>query len=386
MPNKKPRFESPRALHERITLELRSEIATGGLVAGARLPSEHELADRFGVSRGTVRQALAALRHNGLIEAVPGRGSFVRRAAPLTDEARRRAVGVVVPSVAKPYVPEILAGIEDQLHHQGYSMLVGSSGSTSEQEAGRIDRLLREGASGLIVYPIDCGSEAAIFEQLLERDFPIVFIDRYLPGIVADSVVSDNVGGAFAAASHLIDLGHRRIGFVSTDNMMVTTVLERYQGYQQALLHAGLDFDPGLVLSSLSVSTIWPTGDRSNVEENVARIAPLLERDDCPSAVLTLHDVVATYVFEAARSIGLRVPGDLAIVGFDDEPLARSHIVPLTTVWQPRERMGARSAELLVDRLEGRRDEIARLVLPTRLIVRRSSGGALTDREVEESA
>ena len=380
------RPDSPRALHERISLELRSEIATGRLGAGVRLPSEHELAGRFGVSRGTVRQALASLRQHGLIEAVPGRGSFVRRAAPAPAEARRRAVGVVVPSVAKPYVPEILAGIEDELHDLGYSMLVGSSGSTSAQEAGRIERLLREGACGLIVYPIDNRPEPAVFEELLRRDFPLVFIDRYLPGVAADTVISDNVGGAFSGVTHLVELGHRRIGFISTDNMMTTSVLERYQGYQQALLHAGLDSDPELVLSSLPAETIWPGADRSSVERNVARLVPYLERDDRPTAVLALHDVIATYVFEAAASIGLRAPDDLAIVGFDDEPIARAHVLPLTTVWQPRERMGGQAAVLLVDRLEGRREEIARIVLPTRVIERRSSGGALTSREEEVGA
>ena len=374
--------DGPHALHVRIAAELGAAIESGELAPGTRLPSESELTHRFGVSRGTVRQALANLRQRGLVEAVAGRGSFVR--APLSRPdgppgERNRTVGVVVPSVARPYVPETLQGIEDELHHRGWSMVVASSGSTSEQQAGRIQRIVSDGVAGLIVYPIDYDPSPPLFERLARQALPLVFIDRYIPGLGIDAVTPDNVGGAFSVVSHLAELGHRRIGFVSTNNLTTTSVFERYAGYQQALVTHGLQPDPALALTTLPVAAGRAAGRHDLGEQVVAEIAAFLARPDRPTAMFALHDVLAMYVFDAAAACGMSVPADLALVGFDDDPVAAAHVPPLTTVAQPRDEIGRRAAELVLDRIEGREGHGGRIVLPSRLVVRRSSGAALTE-------
>lgn len=365
-------------IHRQISDGLAAAIERGDYPAGTRLPSEARLVHDFGVSRGTLRQALASLTRQGLIEAVPARGTFVRAASPAKAEARRRVVGVVVPSVAKPYVPELLAGVEDELHARGYSMLVGSSGSTREQQAGRARRIVDEGVSGLIAYPIDYEPDPELFLQLSASGFPVVLIDRHLLGYAFDAVLPDNVGGAFAAVKHLIEQGHRRVAFVSTDNLTTTSVAERLQGYQQALGAAGLSVDPALVFTRLAVTRSWGQDYRAASKDNAARIGRFLSRSDA-TAVFALHDHLALEVLEAARNLGRRVPEDLAVAGFDDDPLAGALAVPLTTVAQPRERIGRVAAGRVVDRIEGAGTEAARIVLPTRLVVRRSSvaGAAL---------
>ena len=359
-------------LHRRIAADLAAEIERGDHPPGARLPAEPELAARFGVSRGTVRQALASLRERGLLEAIPGRGSFVTRGVPSRPEQRRRVVGVIVPSVAEPYVPDLLGWIEDELHHRGYSMLVGSSGATREQQAGRIGRILDEGASGLIAYPIDYQPDPALFAHLADSGFALVLIDRHLVGLAVDSVLPDNVGGAYAAISHLAELGHRRIGFLSTDNLETSSVMERLQGYQQALAARGIAYDERLVSAEIPVRRRWPRA--ASGQGDAARIAKFLERQR-PTAVFTLHDGLAADLLLAAESLGLRVPDQLAVATFDDDPEASRAAVPLTAVAQPREQIGRLAASLAVDRIEGRRREVARIVLPTGLVVRRSSGG-----------
>lgn len=374
-----------QALHRSIADELQGAIEAGRVGPDARLPSEIELARRFRVSRGTVRQALANLRHKGLIEAVPGRGYFVRAVIPDQPEERGRTVGVVVPSVARPYVPETLHAIEAELHERSYSMVVATSGATKEQQAGRVHRIVRDGIKGLIVYPIDYDPDAVLFKGLLANGFELVLIDRYLPGLGIDAVTSDNVGGAYSAVTHLIELGHERIGFVSTDNLTTTSVFERYVGYQQALVTHGLALDEALELKTLPVTAGLITTPAGAVGELVSEIARFLELHR-PTAVFALHDVIAMYVFEAASSLGLRIPDDFAIVGFDDDPVAAAHVLPLTTVAQPREEMGRRAAELLVDRLEGRSGHGGRIVLPPRLVVRRSSGAAIVGSEEQASA
>lgn len=332
------------------------------------------LARELGVSRGTLREALRALREEGVIEAVPGRGNFVTHGSPNRPEARRRVVGVVVPSVAQPYVPDLLGWIEDELHRRGYAMLVGSSGTTREQQAGRVHRILDEGASGLIAYPVDYEPDPALFGHLAMSGFPIVLIDRHLVGLAVDAVLPDNVGGAHALTSHLAELGHRRIAFVTTDNLATTSVAERLQGYRQGLADHGIPADDRLVFAELPITGRRPREAAMGVKGQVAKIRRFLERQR-PTAVFALHDYLAADVLEAASELGLRVPDQLAVAAFDDDPPAAQLAVPLTVVRQPRERLGRLAAEILIERIEGRRSETARIVLPTELVIRRSSGG-----------
>jgi GntR family transcriptional regulator of arabinose operon len=359
--------------YRRVAAALLDAIEGGRYAPGSRLPAELDLAAEFAVSRGTLRQALSALRADGFIEAIPGRGSFVTHGSPRHPERRRRVVGVVVPSVAQPYVPDLLGWMEDELHAHDYAMLVGSSGSTREQQAGRIHRILDEGASGLIAYPVDYEPDPALFTHLAERGFPVVLIDRHLVGVAIDAVLPDNVGGAYAAVSHLADLGHRRIAFVSTDNLSTTSVAERLQGYQQALVAHDIPVDDQLICAELPITSRWPREVTSGVKGHAARIGRFLERQR-PTAVFTLHDYLAADVLEAAAELGFRVPDSLALVSFDDDPTATRLPVPLTAVRQPREQLGRMAARLVIERIEGRRTETARIVLPTQLVVRRSSG------------
>ena len=364
-------------VHRQIADRLAAAIGRGDYPPGSRLPSEASLVRELGVSRGTVRHALATLNSRGLTEAVPSRGTYIRRLAPAKLEFRRRVIGVVVPSVAMPYVPSVLSGIEEGLHAHGYSMLAGNNGSSREQQAGRVKRIVDEGVSGLIVYPIDYEPDPDLFARLSAGGLPIVLIDRHFIGYPFDAVLADNVGGGFSAVTHLIGQGHRRIAFVSTDNLTTTSVAERLQGYEQALVAAGIEEDPTLVFTRLRVGKTWGDDYRIANKDNVARIRRFLARSDA-TAVFALHDHLALEVLGAARELGRRVPGDLALAGFDDDPLAGALPTPLTTVVQPRERIGRVAAEIMLDRIAGRRTELARIVLPTRLVVRASSVGSAT--------
>ena len=367
--------ESPA--HRRISDDIAARIESGHYATGARLPSEPRLAAEFGVSRGTLRQSLASLREGGYLDSIPGRGTFVRGARPRGLESRRRVVGLIVPSVTRPALPDVLMAIEDELHRRGYSLLVGTSGNTLEQEKGRVHRILGEGVSGLIVLPIDGRPDALLYQQLLDEGFPLVLIDRHIVGLSIDAVLPDNVGGAFVAVSHLIELGHRRIAFISSNNLTTTSVLERLQGYQQALRANDIPAEPELLFTRLPAIPPAGTDEDRVIQDNARRIARFLSSRPLPTAVFALHDRIAISVLEASAELGLRVPDDLAIVGFDDDPLAQKLRVPLTTIAQPRDQIGRTAARMIADRIEGRRIETARIVLPTQLVMRRSSGSPI---------
>src|SRR5262245_15411139 len=210
-------------IHRLIAESLAAGIERGEYPHGSRLPSEANLVRQLGVSRGTLRHALNTLRTRGLVEAVPTRGWFVRGATPVMGETRRKVVGVVVPSVARPSLPDLLSSIEHELHDHGYSMLVGSSGWSREQQAGSVRRILAEGVSGLICYPIDYEPDTELFTGLADAGFPVLLIDRHIVGCDVDAVEVDNVGGAFTAVTHLVERGHKRIAFISTDNISTTS-------------------------------------------------------------------------------------------------------------------------------------------------------------------
>ena len=180
-------------------------------------------------------------------------------------------------------------------------------------------------------------------------------------------------GGAYAAVSHLIERGHKRIAFVSSDNLATSSVQERLAGYEQALRAHGIETEAALRFTELPAVPPQAEDHRRVTIENAQRIQRFLRRVPRPTAVFALHDRIALSVVEAAASVGLRIPEELAIVGFDDDPLVQSLGVALTSVAQPREEMGRMAARLTADRIEGRRAEVTRIVLPTRLVPRRSS-------------
>lgn len=363
--------EPPPALtHRRIQTELERKITSGEWPVGTRLPAEPELALELSVSRGTLRRALATLRARGLIEAAPGRGSHVISASPALQHVRR--VAMVVPSVAKPYVGSIVQAVEDELHRHGYSMLFGNSGASREQEAGRVTRMLGDAVAGLIAYPIDYDPDADLYTELRLRGIPLVFVDRYLPSVPADTVIADNTGGAYQAVSHLASLGHRRIGFLSTDNVTTTSVAERLQGYRQAIQAAGLAYDDELVSCRIPVAaTGWGASDRQKADTR--RLISDFLTAAAPTAVFALHDRLAFDVHKAAAGIGWRVPEDLSVVGFDDDQMAQSLLPGLTTVHQPRDRMGRLAARLLLQRVQGSDEEPIRYSLATTFRERQST-------------
>jgi DNA-binding LacI/PurR family transcriptional regulator len=363
-------------LYRRIADQIRGGVTSGEYPTGGWLPSEPALARALGVSRGTLRQALKVLAERGVVETVPGRGTLVRTGPPTVvggDDGRGRLVGMVIPAVARLRIPELIAGAEAELRAAGYTLLLGSSGDDQAQETEQIERFLREGVGGLIVYPVDAPSDLALVRRLVAERFPLVLVDRYPVDLAVDAVVADNFGGAFLAVRHLLGSGRRRIGFVSTHNLGTSSIAERQAGYRWALQCHGRPLEPALECTGLYRLFNWPLPGNPEREHNLQLLRRYLAQADRPDAVFTVNDAVAFQVLEAAELAGLRVPEDLAAVGFDNLAYPDYGGVPLTTVEQPRQEIGALAARVLLERVAGRRTRPARTVLGTRLIVRRSA-------------
>ncbi len=360
--------KSGTALYAQLVTYFRERIADGSLLPGARLPPEIELTQQYGVSRNTVRQAMSTLVHAGLLERVQGRGTFVTQAAaaPQVAPNGEKRIGVVLTYTGDQLNMELLIGIEQAAKSRGYQVSFAYSEERASQQARDVERLRADRVAGLIIFPLSNEPDDPVVARLQADGIPVVLVDRYLSERATDSVVADNVAGGYRATEHLLILGHTRIAFVylGAADLRTTSVRDRWLGYRSALHDHGLPYDERLVFAFPAHSMV----------ADDASYAAFISQADRPSAVCMVNDMQAPALFQAARRGGLRIPDDLAVIGFDDLSFA-AHLSPaLTTIAQPRMDIGMRAAHLLINRIEGDTEPPKQVVLPTSLVIRESCG------------
>jgi GntR family transcriptional regulator of arabinose operon len=370
--------ERTKLLHSQLTTYYRERILDGRLQAGTRLPTDDELAVLYQISRDTVRQALAQLTNEGLIERVQGRGTFVSQppsnGSPLT-QLKQKQIGLVLNRTFRTQLTmNLLVGVEQAAKSHGYSVSFTYAEGEQEQQAHDVARMRANHVSGMIIWPMGDSTQAASIQQLQADHVPVVLMDRYFPGLAVDYVGSDNIGGGYRATEHLLILGHRRIGFVFAheETLQTTSVYERWQGYCRALQKYEVPYDETLVIPDLRQ---LPTGGHEGLVE-------FLQRPDRPGAIFAINDYVALDVLQAAKALHLRIPEDLAVVGFDDMEFAAHVNPPLTTIKQQFIDIGLRAGTLLINRIEGMASAPKHIELPTNLIIRDSCGVQLHVKKI----
>lgn len=357
-----PEFELDRSsatpLHQQLFGYFQQLIETGQLSPGSRIPPELELGEVYGISRGTVRQAMRGLSEAGLIRRETKNGTVVSAPPQATAIRTERIIGVVFPETRDAFCLDVMKGVQAACRERDYHAAFGYSHHSSEVERAEVMRMRAARFGGVLVLPHD---NAALFAELQRDGYPFVCVDQAFEEVPSDFVGVDNVGASFGATEHLIGLGHRRIAFVHQNSELAhapSTVRDRYAGYRSALTAYGLPFELPWVVA---------------VDQDSSYL-DFLVRPERPGAVVAVNDHTALKVRDMALRSGLSVPEDLAIVGFDGIPLAAG--VSLTTVIQPSIEIGLRAAQLLIDRIEKKVSLPQRLILPTQLVVRGSCGGA----------
>ena len=270
-------------------------------------------------------------------------------------------VGLVVGDIENPFFAAAARGLADVMDAHGYTVLLANADEDAGRERRAVDALRARQVDGMVVVPAP-GASPEHLAELVTAGVPLVLLDRAVVGVAADSVLVRNVAGARAAVAHLAGLGHRRIGVVS-DSPEITSSAERIQGYRQALRAAGIAPEPGLI------SIGGPTRD-----DGEAAALRLLDRADRPTAVFTANNFMTVGALRAARSLGLRIPDDVALVGFDDLDWTTLVQPPVTVVRQPVADLGRVAGERLLRRLEGDAGPPKRIRLDANLIVRGSCG------------
>jgi DNA-binding LacI/PurR family transcriptional regulator len=252
---------------------------------------------------------------------------------------RTNTLGVVVTSIADPFVGEVVGGIEEFALGHDYSVILATCHADPEREKRAVRTLQERRVDGILVTASRVG--ALYLPMLEEMKVPIVLINNQYPGEFGYHVSIDNPAGARDITNHLIGLGHRRIAYIG-DRFGLHSDTERCCGYRESLEAGGIPFDPSLTV----------TGD-SGPESGVVAMRELLDRADPPTAVFCYNDMSAYGAMRAARDRGLRVPEDISIAGFDDLFLSSFTDPPLTTVRQPKHEMGRDAAGILLDLLAG---------------------------------
>jgi LacI family transcriptional regulator len=305
------------------------------------------LNDRYGVATSTIERVRAVITDLGY------ESSLVARSL---RNHRTNVIGVLVWDI-EPYSAEVLKGVARAIKGTGYELVVYSAGGKGAERMGWEHRYLSRLAGTLI----DGAVMVTPTVQTAPFAGPVVAVDPHEGAEDVPTVASDNFRGAQLAVEHLLELGHRRIGLLSRPPRDLESGPQREEGYRSALRAAGITPEPDLVRAG---------GYDDSALEEAAR--QLLTVPDRPTAIFAANDVSAITTMEVALSMGLRVPGDLSVIGFDNVPESAMTQPGLTTIEQPLQLMGQRSIEMLVELLAGSEPAETHVRLPTRLVVRGS--------------
>jgi LacI family xylobiose transport system transcriptional regulator len=321
-----------------------------------------EIARAAGVSAPTVSKVL-----NGRGDVAPATRSKVEELLRRHGYQRRRGsvqpaplLDLVFHELESSWAMEVIRGVENVARDEGLSVVLSESAGRLTPGQTWVDGVLARRPTGVIL--VLSGLDPAQRAQLISRDIPFVVLDPAGdPGEDVPAIGATNWQGGVAATRHLLELGHRRIGVIGGPTGIMCS-RARIDGYRAALETAGIAFDPDLVRIG-----------NFHHEAGYTQALELLRRPDRPTAVFTGNDLQALGLYEAARELGLRIPQDLSVVGFDDLPLARWISPPLTTVRQPLTEMAEAAARLVLDLSRGREPSTLRVDLATRLVERASS-------------
>lgn len=332
--------------------------------------TRNDVARKAGVSTATVSYVInsgprpvSAETRERVLAAIQELGYQPNAVARNLRMQRTSLLGLIMPDTRNPYFADVARGIEQVAFENGYTVMLCHSGYDLMRELQYVDMLHIQRVAGVIWVPATEHFDP--YHKLMEYDVPTVVVDRLVPNVQSLAVLADNFRGGYLATEHLIQLGHRRIAFISRP-VDLTHSQERMRGYLTALADHGIPAQPE-----------WVARGGFRMEDGYQAVESLLRLQEPPTALFAYNDTMALGALRALYDHGLSVPRDFSLVGFDDIGPAAFSYPSLTTVYMPKIEMGQRGAELLLAFIN-KEDPPAEWLqpLPVRLVVRESSGPA----------
>jgi len=365
----------PTPLHQQLAQRLRQQITSGVWNEGDAISSEHELCKTWRVSRVTVRKALETLAQQGLIVRRTGSGTFVqeltaRRGVPANQ------VQLIIANVLGTNTASLLHGVEAAVEKYSMELTVRISRDSLEQEQKSLEEALKKAPAGVVLYsvspPTEIQPNCYHYLRLREAGIPTVFVDRYIPQLAIGHVTVDNAGSMRQLADHLISAGRRRFAYLRSSGV-TTADTERYSGFFEAVVAHSLQ--------PLKVVRTEPRGENgTDIVSGQHAVEALLKGSVRPDAIMCANTYFAIGAMRALLQSGVRVPDDIAVVGFEDIPEAATNEVPLTVMRLPLEQVGSLAAEAVIEHARAGRADTSdvRQYLTGELVVRQSCGGTPT--------
>jgi DNA-binding LacI/PurR family transcriptional regulator len=328
-----------------------------------------DIAKALEISVSTVSRALKnhpdiSEETKNLVQEMARKMSYEPNALALNlRRSKTNTLGVIIPEIVHHFFSSVISGIEDVAYDKGYNVMVCQSNENYNREVINAQALLANRVDGVLISVSKTTPDFDHFRNFLNKGIPIVFFDRVCPDILTDRVITNDEGGAFLAVEHLISIGCRRIAhFSASQNLLIGQ--GRLAGYQRAIKHYGLPFDPSLVI-------LCDTSEL--VQEKAERF--LINHPDV-DAIFAVNDSTAITAMQIVQRLGKRVPSDIAVVGFGDGPNALITSPTLTTIEQKGYEMGMEAIKLLMHKIENDMpaDSFQTKVLKPSLIVRGSTG------------
>ncbi|WP_419785573.1 LacI family DNA-binding transcriptional regulator [Pseudodesulfovibrio sp.] len=328
-----------------------------------------DLARELDISASTVSRALrdhpdiSAATKKRVTEAAELYNYHPNQLAQSLQKRRSNTIGVIVPEIGHDFFSTVISGIEEVAYENGYTIMVCQSGETLRREIINTQALVANRVAGLL---IAISSQTTTYEHLagaIRQGVPLVQFDRVVEGLDTSKVVVDDYKAAYVATSHLAEAGYRHIGHMAGQDGIALN-RKRFEGYRDALRDHGLDYEARFHLHG-----------GYGEEEGRRGAAKFLAMPERPDAVLAINDPVAVGMYTEFKKAGLRIPDDIALVGFSDTPIAALIDPALTSMYQPAFTMGRTAASLLLKQFDTDNAMVTpeTVVLNTELRVRGSS-------------
>ncbi|EMK3508089.1 substrate-binding domain-containing protein [Vibrio parahaemolyticus] len=272
---------------------------------------------------------------------------------------RTKTIGMLVTTSTNPFFGEVVKGVERSCYHKGYSLILCNTEGDNERMRQSINTLLQKRVDGLILM---CSSLEGERIDVFERypDIPVVVMDWGPMLFTSDKIQDNSLRGGYLAAKYLIDCGHTEIGCI-TGPLIKHQAQMRYEGYKRAMNEAGLEFNANWIIES-----------DFECEGGYQAFKKMAERGTLPSSIFVSNDMMAMGMINAANELGIKVPDDLSIIGYDDIHIAKFMSPSLTTIHQPKYRLGQAAVETLVRRLDDKSNEAQVVQLEPTLVIRNS--------------
>ncbi|WP_085522964.1 GntR family transcriptional regulator [Tuberibacillus sp. Marseille-P3662] len=360
------------AKYVQIKEAIKSWILQGQITPGQKIDTETELIRKFGVSRHTIRQAVGELVHEGWLYRIQGGGTYcANREQATTNPTGDQTIGVITTYISDYIFPSIIRGIESYLSEKDYSVLIASTNNNVDKEKKSLQNILTKNIDGLIVEPTKSAfhnPNLNYYLNLERNNIPYVMINASYTELASPSMTMNDEKGGYMATQHLIDLGHKRIlGLFKTDDIQG---INRMKGYIRAHRENQSIPHPDMMVT-------FNTEDKGEIlQQKVSEL--LLSKDTAarPDAIVCYNDEIAISILHVTRELGLSIPEDLSIVGYDDSQLAEASEVKLTSVKHPKTGMGQAAAESIVRLIEGTKssnNNSETIMFEPELIIRQST-------------